>query len=458
MNWPRGFIASLTELPGFNREAFEAVHAAAISRTSVRLNPAKRLPGKLPFTDTRKIGWAENGYYLTQRPSFITDPLLHAGAYYVQEASSMFVEQAVRQLLPADRPLTVLDLCAAPGGKSTHMASLMPANSVLVSNEIIQSRLPILTENLVKWGHPNVLITQQDAADFGAAGPAFDCVLIDAPCSGSGLFRRDPDAMQEWSEAAVNLCSQRQQRILADAMPSLQAGGILIYSTCSYSIEENEQIVDWLIEQYALETCRLQLAAEWNIVETRSNQKAGYGYRFYPDQAAGEGFFLAAFRLSEPVSSSGTGKRTIKTLHREKPTAQQQEQVSKFIQPVEDAQIVLFGDEWRLLPLPVWNLWNEFRSVWRCRKAGVALGSLAGNDLIPAHDLAVSTLLHPNVSRLELDLETALQYLRKLTWTPDAPHKGWTVVTYQHMPLGWIKALPNRINNYYPSHWRILNK
>jgi NOL1/NOP2/fmu family ribosome biogenesis protein len=327
-----------------------------------------------------------------------------------------------------------------------------------VSNEIIQSRLPILTENLVKWGDPNVLITQQDAADFGAAGPAFDCLLIDAPCSGSGLFRRDPEAMQEWSEAAVTLCSQRQQRILADALPALNTDGVLIYSTCSYSIEENEQIVDWLMKHYALESCRLLLAADWNIVETRSSQKEGYGYRFYPDQAEGEGFFLAAFRLVEPVSSSGTGKRTAKITNKEKLTAFQQEQVSTYLRPLEGAQIVLFGEEWRLLPQPVWNLWNEYRSVWRCRKAGVALGSFAGNDLIPAHDLAVSTLLHPDVSRLELDLETALQYLRKLTWTPDSLHKGWTAVTYQQRPLGWIKALPNRINNYYPSHWRILNK
>lgn len=458
MNWPRGFIASLIDLPGFNREAFEAVHAAAISRTSIRINPAKRSADQLPFTDTRKIEWTANGYYLPQRPSFITDPLLHGGAYYVQEASSMFVEQAFRQLLPTGQPLTILDLCAAPGGKSTHLLSLMPEGSVLVSNEIIQSRVPILAENITKWGHPDVIITQQDAADFGATGAQFDCLLVDAPCSGSGLFRRDPEAMNEWSEAAVNLCSQRQQRILADALPSLQPGGWLIYSTCSYSKQENEAMVDWLMQEYPLASCRLNLVPEWQIVETISDQRNGYGYRFYPDQAAGEGFFLAAFRLTDAVSSNRLASRPGKAVKKDKLSAPQLACLVNYLQAPNDARYELFGDEWRLLSLPVWNVWNEKQSAWRFRKAGVAVGSFAGSDLIPAPDLALSTLLHPDLQRLELDLDTALQYLRKLTWTPDAVRKGWTIVTYQQLPLGWIKALPNRINNYYPSHWRILNK
>ena len=181
-----------------------------------------------------------------QRPSFTFDPLFHAGTYYVQEASSMFLEQALKQSVDLSQPLRVLDLCAAPGGKSTLLQSLLNKESLLVSNDVIKSRAAILEENIVKWGAANVVVTNNDPAHFARLENYFDAIVIDAPCSGSGLFRRDPEAINEWSENNVQLCSQRQQRIVADVWPALKQNGILIYSTCSYSAEEDEAILDWM--------------------------------------------------------------------------------------------------------------------------------------------------------------------------------------------------------------------
>src|ERR1044071_5586576 len=200
-----------------------------------------------------KIPWTEYGHYLSQRPSFTFDPLFHAGCYYVQEASSMFLEQALKQTIDLSKPLRVLDLCAAPGGKSTHILSLISKDSLLVSNEVIRSRAKILKDNIVKWGYSNVVVTNNDPKDFQRLENHFDVIVVDAPCSGSGLFRREPEAIEEWSINNVQLCCQRQQRILADIIPALKGGGILIYSTCSYSPQEDEQIVQWMRNEFPLD-------------------------------------------------------------------------------------------------------------------------------------------------------------------------------------------------------------
>ncbi|HEY6063723.1 MAG TPA: RsmB/NOP family class I SAM-dependent RNA methyltransferase, partial [Chitinophagaceae bacterium] len=251
MQLPGAFLDSLTGVKGFDKEAFEKVHALGKQVTSIRVNPAKASMGKgewsigdsihhSPFTSHHKIPWTDVGYYLDTRPSFTFDPLFHAGCYYVQEASSMFLEQALRQTVDLSKPVKVLDLCAAPGGKSTHIQSLISKESLLVSNEVIRSRVNILKDNIIKWGCENVVVTNNDPKDFGRLKYYFDVIVVDAPCSGSGLFRRDANAINEWSKNSVQLCSQRQQRILADVWPALKKDGILIYSTCSYSKEEDE--------------------------------------------------------------------------------------------------------------------------------------------------------------------------------------------------------------------------
>ena len=243
-----------------------------------------------PLTIHEKIPWAEHGYYLESRPSFTFDPLFHAGCYYVQEASSMFLEQALKQTVDLSHPLKVLDLCAAPGGKSTHLLSLISNESLLVSNEVIRSRANILNDNIAKWGCSNVIVTNNDPRDFQRIENYFDVIVVDAPCSGSGLFRRDSEAIEEWSEQNVALCSQRQQRILADVLPALKNGGMLIYSTCSYSKQEDEEICEWLINELKIESLKLKFEENWNVIESDD------GYRFWPDKVKGEGFFIACFR------------------------------------------------------------------------------------------------------------------------------------------------------------------
>ena len=308
MEIPGELIHSLEHVQGFDKESFLHAHQSGDAATSVRVNPAKisrlktDLISQLPITE--KIPWTSNGYYLNHRPSFTFDPLFHAGLYYVQEASSMFLEQVLKQSKDLSQPVKVLDLCAAPGGKSTLIASLISGDSLLVSNEVIKSRATVLVENMTKWATSNTIITNNDPAAFQKLQSFFDIVVVDAPCSGSGLFRKDPDAIEEWSESNVQLCSQRQQRILADIYPALKKDGILIYSTCSYSEEENECISDWLLDSFPLSTIQISLTdtgtgREYDgVIETISKKHAAFGYRFFPGKVKGEGFFIAAFRKS----------------------------------------------------------------------------------------------------------------------------------------------------------------
>ena len=251
---PPELIQSLRNIESFNEETFKAVHESGGQITSIRLNPKKigNRQSAIGNEQLERVPWNEYGYYLNERPSFTLDPLFHAGAYYVQEASRMFLEEALKQTVDLAKPLKVLDLCAAPGGKSTLIQSIISAESLLVSNEVIKTRVHILAENITKWGAANVIVTNNDPSDFQRLPGYFDVIVVDAPCSGSGLFRKDPAAIGEWSENNVLHCAQRQQRILEHIMPALKDGGILIYSTCSYSKEEDEAIADWMVEQLAV--------------------------------------------------------------------------------------------------------------------------------------------------------------------------------------------------------------
>src|SRR5436190_4820828 len=257
---PKKLLQSLQGIEGFDRDAFESIHARSEQITSIRINPSKDFEFGISNFETGPVPWCQYGYYLKERPSFTFDPLFHAGCYYVQEASSMFLEQALKQTVDLSKPLRVLDLCAAPGGKSTHIQSLISPGSLLVSNEVIKSRCNILKDNIIKWGCENVVVTNNDPKDFAKLENYFDVIVVDAPCSGSGLFRKEPDAIEHWSENNVALCSQRQQRILADVWPSLKEDGILVYSTCSYSKEEDEDIVKWMNEKFLAANCQLLIS------------------------------------------------------------------------------------------------------------------------------------------------------------------------------------------------------
>ncbi|MFM2360057.1 MAG: hypothetical protein RLY16_2050, partial [Bacteroidota bacterium] len=343
----------------------------------------------------------------------------------------------------------------APGGKSTLLQSLINANSLLVSNEVIKTRVNILSENISKWGAANVVVTSNDPHDFQRLPDFFDVIVVDAPCSGSGLFRRDPNAIAEWSEQNVTLCSQRQQRILADILPCLKAGGILIYSTCSYSMEEDEAIADWLVGEMNLQAKTLEIDPEWGITVTQSPIHNSIGYRFYPNKVRGEGFFLAAFQKNHAENS---GKWQLKN-KLDKLTSKQTAPLLPWLnKPLEELLFLQQQDSIIAIPANLEQSLHAIQSNLYIRKAGVKLGSLIRNELIPDHELAVSTLLSTEVLAVTVNLETALQYLRRADFNIENAPKGWCAIQYQTLKLGWIKALPNRINNYYPKEWRILHK
>ena len=476
MNLPQEFLSSLQNLPGFDLASFSNVHAREQVLVSVRLNPAKVSETQLKehFLQLKdahgapvllhKIPWATHGYYLSGRPSFTLDPWFHAGCYYVQEASSMLIEQAIRQCVPISESLKVLDLCAAPGGKSTLIQTLIKEQSLLVANEVIKSRANILEENVTKWGASNVIVTNNDPKDFQSLSDYFDLMVVDAPCSGSGLFRRDPDAITEWSLNNVQLCSQRQQRILSDILPALKENGILIYSTCSYSKEEDEQIMDWLVDEMGMESIALEMSTDWGVVYTQGDSRT-HGYRCWPDQVQGEGFFLSCFKKRS--SNECIAPPKLKKTSLETASKQELASIESWWGPL--TQFKIYKQEsyfFCLSPHFTEDLLRFQQAKLYIKKAGILLGKLAGKDFIPEHALSLSQLESGSILAVEMEKEVALHYLRReevgveeLKVTQGMQIKtGWAFVQYKGIRLGWIKVLPQRINNYYPKEWRILKK
>jgi 16S rRNA C967 or C1407 C5-methylase (RsmB/RsmF family) len=295
MNLPADFIYSVRAQLGGETEPFLAA-LAQDAPVSIRLNPFKRQRNPLTFLHpAERVPWSGQGYYLDERPSFTFDPLFHAGCYYVQEASSMFIEHVVRKLV--SEPVTCLDLCAAPGGKSVGLLSALPAGSLLVSNEVVRQRATVLSETLIKFGHPNTVVTQNSAKDFAAFPGLFDLILVDAPCSGEGMFRKDEVAVQEWSPQNVKMCAARQKDILSDVWPALKPGGLLVYSTCTYNSEENEENARWTANQLGALFTRVAVDADWNITPSRDG--AAGGYHFYPHKIKGEGLFVTVLQKQD---------------------------------------------------------------------------------------------------------------------------------------------------------------
>ncbi|MDF2452033.1 MAG: methyltransferase [Bacteroidota bacterium] len=262
---PTEFINSISCCQGFDEEAFINAHQSN-SPTSIRVNPFKQT--QLDFTLDKAVPWSQYGFYLDERPNFTHDLLFQAGCYYVQEAGSMFIEHALSSCVDFNETLLAFDVCASPGGKSTLLASLLSSSSALIANEVVKQRAEVLSQNITKWGTCNVVVTNNDPGSYSEINDVFDVILVDAPCSGSGLFRKQHDAIDEWSLNNVNLCSQRQKRILSDIIGSLKQGGTLLYSTCSYSAAENEEIVDWLISEFDLISVQIPIDENWGVVET----------------------------------------------------------------------------------------------------------------------------------------------------------------------------------------------
>ncbi|MDR2805955.1 MAG: rRNA cytosine-C5-methyltransferase [Dysgonamonadaceae bacterium] len=401
---------------------------------SIRWNPDKE-PSPYPFACNEKVPWASHACYLASRPSFTLDPLFHAGCYYVQEASSMYLEQIVKKQLA--QPVKVLDLCAAPGGKSTQLLSVLPSGSLVVANEAIRARASILVENLIKWGNPYTVVTHNDPAEIGALTDFFDVLVADVPCSGEGMFRKDPIALKEWSVNHVRLCSERQKRILADSWPALTLGGLLIYSTCTYNREENEENIEWI--------CRT-LGAE--LVETPR--------RFFPHQTKGEGFFIAAVRKTgAPLSNRKFDSKGTKVVpFAERAFAEQKNQL------LHPEKFVAFAEQnrWIAFPSDYSADYLVLKQRLKILSAGIALGEQKGKDWIPEQALAMSVELAVDAFPVwEVNKTTALHYLRKeaLQDVPSDLPKGAVLITYCRYPLGFVKNIGNRANNLYPLNWRI---
>ncbi len=411
------------------------------AETSIRFNPDKAgfSTDHLPLES--RVPWSENGWYLRERPHFTMDPLLHAGCYYVQEASSMFVEHALKQIL--DGPVTILDLCAAPGGKSTLAASILPEGSILVANEIQRSRAQILAENLVKWGNDNVIVTCNTPAQIGASGLQFDIMLTDVPCSGEGMFRKDDVAIQDWSPEAVEMCASRQRDILRDVWAALKPGGHLIYSTCTFNSREDEENVEWICSELGASPVDISHPEGLGIISAYKGHDIPC-FHFLPGNTRGEGFFLAVLKKDDGYCGP------VKTA-----AVKDEKEHHSIVCPDYDCIIEKKGDSLIAMPSLMANQMKAISQRLYPLVSGIEVAAFKGRDLIPAHALALSGKASLNFPRVELNLEQALDYLHGEVLRFEDQPKGYLIVTYRNYPLGFVKNLGNRANNLYPSQWRI---
>lgn len=447
MSFSEDFKKQVTEqYPETGQELLEALNNDTY--TSVRLNPAK------PFIklSNNQIPWTSNGYFLPERPQFTLDALLHAGVYYVQESSSMFIEHILKSLELNKQPLHFLDLCAAPGGKSTLLSSCIHPQSVLVANEVIKSRSNILAENLQKWGNPNIIVTNNDARDFLNQPFQFDCIVVDAPCSGEGMFRKDHNARNEWSADNVELCAQRQQRILHDIWDSLKPGGVLIYSTCTFNTKENEAVVSAISEDYDVSCLNVPIDDFPEIERTCIDE--AITYRFLPHKVKGEGFAVS-------IIKKHSGKEL--KPKRKKKGNQKTERVSADI--VKHCEKLVSGDSFEYVfgaKDTIYALSKELKPVYESLSglrqvyAGIPLGSFKKKKIVPHPSFAFSSAINKEVFPIyKTDKLTSLKYFKKESLIlPDA-EKGWLLLEYAGVTYGVVNNLGNRANNPYPQEWKI---
>lgn len=447
MALPIDFITRTRALLGDEYEKLEAALQADVP-VSIRINQEKGT--KAPKTSP--VGWSDTGYYLPERLSFTFDPLFHAGAYYVQEASSMFLEQAIRNFVT--EPVRCLDLCAAPGGKSTHLLSTLPEGSLLVSNEVIRSRSNILAENITKWGNPNNIVINNDPEEIGRLTHLFDVIVTDVPCSGEGMFRKDTDSTGEWSVANVNLCAARQRRIIHDIWDALKPGGLLIYSTCTYNTEEDEDNIHYITEELGAEALTIPLKEEWQITGALRHDHPVY--RFFPHKTKGEGFFLAALRKA-PGETEEIRPRNKSKKERGKAAPVLPSVVNDWIEEAGKFRFELINDTIQAIPSAHQEAWQLIAGQCRIVTAGIRVGEIKGKDILPAHSLAMSTSLNREAfTTVEINWEDAVKYLKKeVLLLPEETKKGYVLVCYNGFPLGFVKHLGNRANNLYPQEWRI---
>lgn len=418
---------------------------------SIRLNTLKTA-GRLRLKETTdgQVPWCAEGYYLSHRPNFTFDPLFHAGAYYVQEAASMFLRRALEQYI--EGAVAMLDLCAAPGGKSTVARTCLPDGSLLVSNEPIHPRCQVLAENLQKWGHPDVVVTNNYPRDFRRCGVVFDVILADVPCSGEGMMRKEAEAVAQWSPSLVNQCAALQREIVADAWDVLKPGGLLIYSTCTMNTAENEENIRHFEQELGAEVLPVAVEDSWNITGSLLKGWERPVGRFVPGRTRGEGLFMAVLRKTDDGEVAGRKPKKQKTAPQRKTKSIEIPLAGK-----DEFMVMESGDS----SLAVNRLWKDaiqtLDGSLNVLSAGVPLYEAKGRDLVPCHALALSARLREEAfPRVELDFQQAIGYLRREAFAlPDNTPRGYVVVCFRQTPLGFMKNLGNRANNLYPQEWRI---
>ncbi len=413
---------------------------------------------KQHLSQLSNIPWEQNAHQYDKQISFITDPHWHGGAYYVQESSSMFLGYMINQVL--DRGLLkqtgckILDLCAAPGGKTTHVLDLFSEENLLVANEIVPKRNSTLRENLTRWGNTNYIVTQNYPEDFCALEQYFDLLIIDAPCSGEGLFRKSPEAKNEWSEENVEMCAVRQSNILQNSISLLKDNGILIYSTCTFQERENEAQISWLLEN-GFELIPFDISLFTEITEGKLQNT----FRFTLEKVMGSGLFIACLckinNINHPIKSK---TNTIRKTHF--PEKFEFQDAFKWIKKASEFNFYIIKNKlYAFFKHFDTDLNLLFNSGLNITSFGTEIGEMKKELFIPSHALALSAIVRDDLPSIELDKDSALQYLRKNEMNIDASdfQLGWALVQYEGINLGWVKVLQSRINNYLPKSFRILH-
>lgn len=457
MQLPERFVERMRQELG-EAEATALCEALATEpSTAIRLNTPKM---SCPPFEAEAVPWSADGYTLPERPAFTLDPAFHAGAYYVQEASSQFAGYILSQAVGGRAQcegLRVLDVCAAPGGKSTHYASLVGEHGLVVANEINRSRAAVLADNARKWGLGNMVVTCNDSAHLGDYEEWFDVVAIDAPCSGEGMFRKSEEACEQWSEANVKMCAERQWEIVENVFDTLRPGGVLIYSTCTFNRDEDEALVQRICDEWgeAIEPAQeVDVVDEWGAVVGRVG--AFQTFRFFPHRVKGEGMFMAVARKA----GVPTSRRRMPKARREVIAAvekRSEQELSRWVKEPKRMRFFSAGDT-------IYACWAEHYDEIKALSSrlaviysGVALGQIFKGKLKPDGALAFYVGLNRDaVATAELSLDEALQFLRKLDMSAEPFVEGVNMVLYKGLPLGFVKRVGARVNNMYPASLRIL--
>lgn len=432
---PKDFLAYCRSNFDYADSLIEALDTN--SPTSVRINTQK-----LSLLNLEKVDWCETGYYLPERPTFTEDPLFHAGAYYVQEASSMLISQ-VAQLIERDAPIKILDLCAAPGGKTTLLLDLFP-NALVVANEIIPKRAKILAENVTKWGTQNCIVTNATSEQLAKSKEQFDLILVDAPCSGEGMFRKDLNARDEWSTENVQICTTRQKDIIETINTNLKKDGILIYSTCTFNKDENEKNVEHFINELYME--------ELSVEVPKDVTQHSYGYGMLPHKTNGEGFYCAFLKKTTE------GERAPKKIRPNKSILKYKSNKHPFGEDITSRDLWFYDDVIHLFNNVYMDSLYNLQSNVRIIQFGFKLGKELKGKFIPEGSIHTLPQMKGLFSSIEISHEEAVNFLKKDDIkVSEELNDGWYYLTFHSVPIGLIKKIGNRSNNYFPKEWRIIN-